>query len=91
MIKLLHFGVAATFLALSACSTTETDGGYGADTYGDGFGGNEDVNADGSYIADDSSISYGSISELSDSMKNTVNFGWFPMWGVPHPDSLRNY
>ena len=73
--KILNFGVAVTFLALSACSSTDVDGSYGANTYGDGYG--EDItDTDGGYVSEEIGIDYGSVNDLSDSMKNTVNFGY---------------
>lgn len=73
--KILQFGVAVTFLALSACSTAQTEGDFGAETKGDGFGDDAVVSTEG-YVSEEVTIDYGSVNELSDSMKNTVNFGY---------------
>ena len=73
--RILQFGVAVAFLALSACSSTG-DSDYGAQTYGDGFGEDTNYDVDNGYVSEEGTIDYGSVSELSDSMKNTVNFGY---------------
>lgn len=74
--RIVSFGVAAALLALSACSTTSTDTEMGGETYGGDMGEDVTVDTEGGYVSEEVAIDYGSINELSDSMKNTVNFAY---------------